>query len=500
MRREAMGDGDRLRVLQARLHDLWPTMTTKSAPANRTAVFVHSVGFELPPHLQHVVPAYEERYLCAIMSLLRQPDGRVIYLTSLPMLPRLVDYYFGLIPNCDVRDLRQRLCLVSVGDGSSTPLTRKILDRPRLIERIGSLIPDRERALIVPFLTSPDEVELALRLDVALYGPPLSLERFGTKSGGRTLFEEEGVPHPPGVNGVRAVGDVVEAIERLRADDDDLTEVIVKLDASAGGLGNGIVRLDGAETRRDVEARVRAVQPDDTDLLPERFLEQLEQGGGVVERRIRGTEFRSPSVQMRSGPGGEFEVLSTHDQLLGGANGMTFLGCRFPADETYRDRIRAEAVKIGERLTREGMIGRYAVDFVVVREPGGPWRPYAIEINLRSGGTTHPMMTMLSLTDGTYDEQTGDLFAADGTPRAYVASDHVEHETYHRLTPDDLLDIAADRLRWDARSMTGVVFHLVSAIAGGGRTGVTAIGRTPAEAEALYGAVGAVLDDAAARA
>ena len=34
-----------------------------------------------------------------------------------------------------------------------------------------------------------------------------------------------------------------------------------------------------------------------------------------------------------------------------------------------------------------------ALDFVVVRS-NGKWEPYAIEINLRKGGTTHPFLTL----------------------------------------------------------------------------------------------------------
>jgi hypothetical protein len=482
--------------IQARLRDLWPTMTTRSAPANRSVIVLHSMGLELPPHLQHVVPAYEERYLCAILSLLRQPDGHVIYVTSVPMLPRLVDYYFGLIPSGDRASARERLQFVSVGDGSSRPLTEKILARPKLVARIGTLLPNPERALILPFMCGPSEVELALRMKVALYGAPLELRRFGTKIGGRDLFAEEGVPYPPGVNGVRSVDDVVDAIRELRASHGDVGEVIVKVDGGVGGLGNGIVRLRGATEANEIASRVRAIQPDDSDLLPEAFHEQLASQGGVVELRLQGTEFSSPSVQMRSGPSGEFEVLSTHDQILGGANGMTFLGCRFPAQPAYREVIVTEATKIGRRLTREGMLGRFSVDFVVVRRPDGSWMPHAIEINLRNGGTTHPMLTMLSLTDGTYIDSTGEFVASDGRPRCYVASDHVESPAYHALTPDDLLDIAETKLRWDSERLSGVAFHLVSAIAAGGRTGVTAIDETPKAAETRFRAVSTALDAA----
>jgi hypothetical protein len=66
--------------------------------------------------------------------------------------------------------------------------------------------------------------------------------------------------------------------------------------------------------------------PGDT---PDAFLAKLTQGGGIVEQWITGRELRSPSVQLQTTPLGEVQLVSTHDQILGGANGQTYLGCAF---------------------------------------------------------------------------------------------------------------------------------------------------------------------------
>src|SRR5581483_12034651 len=124
--------------------------------------------------------------------------------------------------------------------------------------------------------------------------------------------------------------------------------------------------------------------------------------GGVVEELISGNEMTSPSAQMRATPLGEDELLSTHDQILGGPSGQSYLGCRFPANVEYGPLIMREAEKIGKRFAREGIVGRFAVDFVVVRKEDRTWEPYAIEVNLRKGGTTHPFLTLQYLTDGKY--------------------------------------------------------------------------------------------------
>jgi hypothetical protein len=201
---------------------------------------------------------------------------------------------------------------------------------------------------------------------------------------------------------------------------------------------------------------------------------------------------------MRVTPLGALEILSTHDQLLGGPSGQSYLGCRFPADPAYATTITREAARIGERLAREGVIGRFAVDFVAVRHATG-WHSYAIELNLRKGGTTHPFLTLQFLTDGTYDPEAGVFTAPSGKRKFFVASDHVESERYRSFAPDDLFDVAVRHgLHFDQSRQTGVVFHMMSALGEHGRTGLTAVGESPAEADALYDRVVAVLDEESA--
>ena len=70
------------------------------------------------------------------------------------------------------------------------------------------------------------------------------------------------------------------------------------------------------------------------------------------------------------------------------------------------------------------------------------WTCYAIEINLRKGGTTAPYLTLEFLTRGRYVEERGLFEARGGRPKFYVSSDHVEAEAYRQLTAMDLFDVA----------------------------------------------------------
>jgi hypothetical protein len=487
----------RFRELQARLADLWPTMTMRTVgEQERTLVVVNSINVRVPAHMAPVMPAYEERFLFLVLALLGGARTRVIYVTSQPILPRLIDYYLSLMRQAPPADLRQRLHLISVGDGSPRPLIDKILSRPLLIERLRSLIGNPQRALILPFMTTAGEVELAVRLGVPVYGPDPSLSGFGTKSGARRLFAEAGIPHPPGRDNVHTVDDIADSVSALQASNPGLASVMVKLDDSAGGLGNARLHLEGVESPRELRRGIGKLEIEDTEGSAESFLAELEKRGGVVEERIVGTEVRSPSAQLRASPERQVEILSTHDQVLGGPTGQTFLGCRFPADQEYGALVARLGERVGWILARQGVIGRFGVDFVVTRRAEG-WYPYAIEVNLRNGGTTHPMLTMQALTDGQFVPSEG-RFQTAGGDRYYIATDHLEAPGYSALTPDDILDrVDDDRLSWDPDRLQGVALHLVSAVAVAGRLGLTAVGSDPDDAERRYRAAQGLVNDLA---
>jgi pheganomycin biosynthesis PGM1-like protein len=481
--------------LQAQFRNIWPTVTLRSiGDVERTVVVVHSISFDVPDQLVPVFPAYEERFLCLVLSLLRAPRSRVIYVTSQPIHSRVVDYYFSLVPELDTPEARSRFSAVSLVDGRNEPLSRKLLARPGAVERIRRLIGRPEVGMIIPFSMTDDEARLAEELQLPIYGCDPALNWLGSKTGSRTVFAEEGVQHPIGLD-VRGSDDLAGALDELRARSQAARSAVLKLDLGVSGLGNAVLDLDTAS--RDLRA---AIELEDETADLDHYLALVDEQGGIVEELIEGEDFRSPSVQLRMSPAGQVDIMSTHDQVLGGVHGQTYFGCHFPADPGYAALIASEALKVGRRLAREGVIGRAAVDFAAVRRDGH-WEPYALEINLRSGGTTHPLFALTSLTDGVYDPLAGEWRTRFGDIKHYAATDHLDSPAYQSLTPDDLLDVVQQRgLGWDGEREVGVVLHMVSAIAVAGRVGLTAIGDTLDEARQRYYGVKAAFDVAAQRA
>ena len=319
----------RFEALQRKLVPLW----TSIQPINQdpqTIVVVPSMTLDATIHGVRQ-QAYEERFLFLLL-LLRQPRARLIYVTSQAIHPEVVDYYLDLLPGVFAGHARKRLFLVSPLDGSARPLTQKLLDRPRLIEQIRSLIPDPgSRA---PRAVQHDDARTrsgrgARHPDVRRRSEAL---RLGTKSGARRIFAEEGVPHPLGVEDLHSADDWSTAIVEMRARKPSIAQVVVKLNEGVSGEGNAHVDLAGLPATgvpsgdRGRSTALQAMQFESCEMTYDRYFAKLAERGGIVEELIAGSDFRSPSAQLRMTPLGEVEALSTHDQMLGGRAGRAISG------------------------------------------------------------------------------------------------------------------------------------------------------------------------------
>ena len=384
--------------------------------------------------------AMEERFLFLLL-LLREPRLRMVYVTSMPIAPTIVEYYLALLPGIIPSHARARLSLV-VGErlvAASRSARSCWSGRACCAASATSSRTARDR---ISCPTTPRRWNAISQsaLGIPMYGADPRLFELGTKTGCRRLFAEEGVRHPIGFEDLHTMDDVLDATVRLRARATD--RAVGDREAQRGRVRRG--QCDGrparaaiagtAEERALVGERLRAMSFESPDVPFDAYAAKLVERGGIVEELISGTELRSPSVQLRVIPGSrKVELLSTHDQLLGGPSGQSYLGCRFPADFAYARAISSEAMIVGERLAREGVLGRFALDFVVVSDAAGAWTPYAIEINLRKGGTTHPFLTLQFLTDGRYDAATGLFLTPAGREKHLVATDHLESPTLRAL-------------------------------------------------------------------
>lgn len=440
---------------------------------------------------------YEERMLYLLL-LLRQPRAKVVLVTSQQVDFHSIEYVLQLLPVQEMRSARERLFLYWANDYSPRPLAAKVLERPWLLHRIRRHIQEAPRAHMATFNMTETEMDLAVSLGVPVVGLDPRLGYWGTKSGNRRAFEEAGVQTSRGFSDLSTVEEIVESIESLWSREPTLRRVLVKLNEGFSGEGNGILDLAPlavyAPGQSERSRRLQAIEKALDDLVFQspgetwpHFYRHFQVMGGIVEEFLEGEVKLSPSVQMRVDVLGRLQEHSTHDQVLGGAMNQVFLGCTFPADIRYRKRIQEEARKIGEVLRDKGIQGRMGVDFLVVEEPDGSFQSYAIEVNIRRGGTTHPYGAMHFLVQGAYDPRDGIYRTPDGEPRCYFASDNVEEAFLRGLLPEDIRSIVERHdLGFDHFTRKGNVFHMLGAASQFHKIGFTSISGTCEEARALF--------------
>jgi hypothetical protein len=481
--------------LKPRLAEVWDALNSVTDQPF-TSVVVPSMTLD-HEELQKLegVSFYEERLLFLLIRL-RNPRARVVYVTSQPIHPMVLEYYFELLSGIPASHARSRLTLLCAYDGSPRSLTEKILERPRLIERIRAGIADRDRAYLTVFNSTPLERRLAVTLGIPMNGVDPALASLGTKSGSRKVFREAGIDHPVGFEDLRTEDEIVDALDELRKMRPGIRRAVVKLNDSFSGEGNAIFRYSGIYAGAEVKDELHNLEFSIPTETPEAFLDKMARMGGIVEEFLEGREKESPSAQLRVDPHGRVQLLSTHDQILGGPSGQVFLGCRFPAEAEYRHAVQEAGLRIGEVLGRRGVVSRFGIDFLVRRSARGEsWDLSALEINLRMGGTTHPYLALQFLTGGNLDRETGLFFSPSGAAKYYRASDNLKSEGYKGLLPEDLIDIlTTNRLHYNHSKETGVLFHMVGALSEFGKMGLTAIGNSPEEVEEIYTRTIGVLD------
>ncbi|MBW1907844.1 MAG: carboxylate-amine ligase [Deltaproteobacteria bacterium] len=357
------------------------------------------------------------------------------------------------------------------------------------------------------FTVTEAERSLAVALDVPLYGSDPDLSWLGTKSGSRWAFRQAGVSLLPGAEDLKSEADLVEAIDGLWEEHDSIERMVVKQNSGFSGQGNAILDLSTLNAVSPKSGASRAARKQalagalpkmrfvDPRLTWKTFMEKFEREGGIVEAFVENKAKRAPSCQLRISPEGSLDAISTHDQLVEGVDGQIYAGGRFPSDAAYRLDIQRDALRVGEVLQEKGAVGRLAVDFICVQADDGSWKRYAIETNLRLGGTTHPMMLLRMMTDGRYDPDTGLYLTPRSEPQFYIATDTMRADSYRGLLVEDLLDIAAvNGLHYQAWSESGVLFHFTGALSEFGKLGITAVGKSPAEAEHWFEKTRQVLD------
>ncbi|MGH2700043.1 MAG: peptide ligase PGM1-related protein [Actinomycetota bacterium] len=452
-----------------------------------TIVVIPSISFD-ESELRKIVGInhYEERMLFTLLWL-RNPELRMVFVTSEPVDDSVIDYYLSFLE--EPQSARKRLKMVNLDDRRPCALSAKLLEQSRVLDEIRDELRGRDRAYMLTFNVSPWERAIAEHIRVPLYGPSPDAVSLGSKSGSRRVARAAGVPVLPGREDLNSVGELEDAVAQLSAEAHGIEAVVMKLNNGFSGQGNAVIELEDLRSPL-VNSPAEFCATEETWST---YSDKVAAYGAIVEQFARHERLISPSVQLRVVPGGDAEIVSTHDQILGGPGGQVYLGCRFPARSEYRTQIMEHGKAVAKVLAAAGVVGSFGIDFVGLPEGDG----YALhlgEINLRMGGTTHPFLMARMITGGRLNDDTGELMAG-GRPKYYVASDNLKSESYRTLTPRRAIEVLEQRgLAYDREERRGATLHLLGALRDFGKLGALSIADSPEDANALYDEVSRALD------
>jgi hypothetical protein len=271
----------------------------------------------------------------------------------------------------------------------------------------------RPGARLACYSVSAAEMALAQLLNLELEGTPASLAELGSKAGAAEVFAQLGMPYPRTTMLCNSLEQLRDACIELLERHSEINSLVVKLNRMAGGRGNAPLELElpswrlqpPHQRRRQLEQALQHLAMP----LPH-WRDELLSNGAIAQELIDGRSgaLSSPSVQLWIDGDGAPRLVSTHEQCLGGPHGQSFKGCRFPARHAYAQELMAMGERLGQHLAGLGCRGAVLLD-VLARRQGNRWQLWAIEINLRKGGTTHPFQLAASwLTDTSHPRDSRD--------------------------------------------------------------------------------------------
>lgn len=447
---------------------------------------------------------FEER-MFFFLFLLKYKRTKIIYVTSPKFNIKLFDYYIGLTADneSEKRDMLKRLRHIEVKNKKGLSLSERLLNDQSALDEIQRSITNQDTAVLRCYNPTNIERDLSLKLQIPLFA---SLEKFdfvGTKSGSRKVFEYTGQTVVPGYSNIKSSEELFRKIATLLCKYPLQPKLIVKLNSGAAGRGNAIfdvLKFAKANSLNFLKScrisKVETIVSKNIDKFLElqnsnnsvtKYLSNFDKLGGIVELFLEAKYKNSPSVQVHITASGKVEILSTHEQILGGENKQKYLGCKFPAEASYRRVLTSSVRKIADWMKEKGMMGYFGIDFIALKKSKDEkWKVYPTEINLRKAGTTHPFRTAYFLTRSKYNNSQGTLRCGK-TPIYYYAKDYVESTSYKELCPDKLLEIvSSNKINFNENTNRGVVISMPGGIKKYGRFGAICIGHSRDEAAEYY--------------
>lgn len=496
---------DRFKILQKILKKNGKILNSRYR-GERTFVVVPGIN-----HTKHVdlsrikgLPFTEER-MFFFLFLLKYSNTKIVYVTSRGFNTELFKYYVGLVSDSeeDLEKNLKQLVHIEVNDArDDISLVQNVLESPKIITKIKKAITDPNKAVLRCYNATEMERRLAVKLGIPLFGSEQKFDFIGSKSGGRKVFKLAKTNVIPGFEDLKNISELVVSVAKLAKKHPSYKKMVVKCNYAASGKGNAILKIsdffedlniDRVKTptetvikllKKNLKDYFSFQKEDDT---AESYFNKFNRSGGIVELFIPGAVKYSPSTQVVINTNKKATITSTHEQVLGGPDGQLYMGCKFPAVPSHRKLIIKEGEKIASLLSKKGIIGNFAIDYVVVYDKNHK-NPivWPIEINLRKGGTTHPFRSAFFLTGARYNPNTGNLMCGK-TQIHYVAMEIIQSEKYMKLKPMDLINLVEEsKIGFNFNTKKGALIYSPGTLSELGKFSALCIGHSDEEAEKIY--------------
>jgi len=344
---------------------------------------------------------HEERHL-VMLNLLKNKNCRIIFVMPTALDADIIKYRLNVYKQAyDDPTADERLILLDAGDDSNRPLTDKILENENLMKEIQSNIRNKDKSIMLSYICSEKDLLLRNKLGIPhWFGSTPS--KWGTKSGSRQVFKESGVPIAEGLmEPVYTVKEVEKQIIALLKKT-HAKRIIAKTEDGSGGYGNVVIDFSSLDRGKVSQDEIKkALRSSVEKLTPfAQFTQVVEQSGVILEQMLDPPSDKhmqtTPSVQMYIQDVDKVQVLSSHEQII---DGCIYMGCRYPANQSYLDLITEYSRKVGNTLAQKGVRGFLGVDFLANQkdEHGDECDIVALEINIRLCATTFSYFLLLTV-------------------------------------------------------------------------------------------------------
>jgi len=329
----------------------------------------------------------------------------------------------------------------------------------KLIAELSAL--SSEKYILDTYNLTRSEREFANKIAKNLWGNSEVAEKYGTKSGFRKLARELTMQIPPGFERVYSTNEIIKKCSILF--NGGAKNVVIKIDEGVSGAGASKISLEEFQKASDKQKCLLA----ESALL--KVAQAQENSGVVVEEWVPDILF-SPSLQINIDQDKKWQVVSSHDQILGGREGW-YEGCSYPARSIssieYKT-LQKDIKNLTERLIEERFFGFLGLDLIKDKKSHYYW----VEANIRKTGTFYPGLA------------TRKIRKRSSSPLYYFSRDFTVPSLVNGHFKQ-LRNIFRD-LKYSKTTESGVVIFNTGALSAVGRFDILCIGNKRSQARSIY--------------